>query len=689
MAKTSSSSSPARTYRLDTPLAAVKGVGSQIQEALSLANVKTVQDLLLQVPPRYDDRSTWMTIDQVKLSQPEKTVTIQAFVTKVSQFRRGKRSFQTATVADETGTLKLQWFNSPWVLQSLQKDNSYIFSGKYQTKYRSISQPTVEAVKIETIHTGRIVPLYKLSTGLKPGHMRRVLKEILDHLRIETDWRDQLPPEKASQILPLDQTFQHLHFPDSSELTVQALQRLALEELLGLIHHSNTVKKNWQQTKTAPVVQLQNPLVPDSIPFQLTSAQVKAIGTLTNDLTSTTPMNRLLVGDVGSGKTVVAGTACWHVIKQGVSACFIAPTQILAHQHAETLAELFPDIPIKVVTGSKKSDLDRIPSLYVGTHALLPMLDKVQPGIIVYDEQHRFGVKQRTSLKELSSLPHHPHVLTMTATPIPRSLMLSIFSHLSVSTLDEMPPGRIPVKTWYAPAQKRTDSYTWLLSQVANSKHSTANNNHEVGIIVCPFISRSTTEGFEHIPAVTSTFETLQQLRTSHPDLNIEMLHGKLSQSGKTAVTEKLFANQVDILVTTPVIEVGLDVAAAKYILIEGAERFGLASLHQLRGRVGRAGQQAYCVLLPSPEVQVNVDRLQMLANTHNGLKIAEYDLQNRGAGNLFGTEQHGFDQLKFAEWTNIELISQAKEVYESLQSFFVSHQPLLSNLPAQHVEDN
>lgn len=664
-------------YSLQTPLAKVKGVGPTWQRHLDALGWQTVQDLVLAMPLRYEDRSVWSTCDELPglaANDDKQLFTLKVKVEKVSQRRQGRRSMQSAQLRDESGTLTARWFNCPWVMTTLVVGEWYVVSGRYQAQYRSLTQPKVERLQSEMLHTGRLVPVYGLQSRLKLGSFRRLLKHVLDNLEIEHDWRQALPVSLQDQILPLSAALPQLHFPEQAEMVIKARERLAVEELLQLIQHSQTIKKHWEATKTA-VALAQTATMP-SWPFELTAAQQTAINEVLNDCAKSYPMNRLLVGDVGSGKTVVAATAAYQFWKAGFSSCIVAPTQILAEQHAQTLATLLPELPVQLWTASSRGELKLGSArVFVGTHALLSKLEDINPALIVYDEQHRFGVRQRTDMSQFVSLPHHPHVLTMSATPIPRSLMLTIFAHLALSVIDQMPAGRLVTTTWVVPAAKRQRSWRWLAEQLLAAK---AAGRPAQALVVCPFIEPSNTPGFEAVPAATSTYQELQTwLEEQNLALQVGLLHGKQPLKTKTTITKQLFNQTIDLLVTTPVIEVGLDLPAASFIVIEGAERFGLASLHQLRGRVGRAGQQGYCLLFSGSTQTSTRQRLEVFSKTTNGLELAEQDLQHRGAGDLFGSQQHGFDQLRFAEWTNVQLISLAQQINQHLSS---QHQTLQSD---------
>ena len=646
-------------YSLTGRLTNIAGVGPNVADKLALKNIHTIQDLLLWVPLHYEDRSEQKLImDLVK----NELVTIQAEVTAVSNQYKGRRSMQRATVRDSSGPLKLIWFNSPYIKDTLKKGQSYFFSGKLNDR-GMMSQPKVEKISNDTTHTNRLVPVYSSVPEIKPGNLRRYLKEVTNQL-------DPVPDQLAEKfnLLSLNETFKHLHFPDDQDLTIKARERLAIEELLGLMQHSWQIKQQWQDDASAHLIEVDQKNSVPNLPFTLTNAQQRSLKEILADIQSNTPMNRLLLGDVGSGKTVVAGVAVAHALRNNHHAAFVAPTQILAEQHLETLTQLFPEINLQLLTAKTKFTLSDKPTLYLGTHAVINKLQQIKPALVIYDEQHRFGVEQRS---QISKLTFKPHVLTMSATPIPRSLMLTIFSHLELSLIDEMPEGRKPVKTWLVTEKKRTDSYHWIKQQLQESGGQV--------LVVCPFIDPS---DYEALANVKSTTETFAEIKPHFPDQKVELLHGRLPQKQKDKITQDLFDQKIDMLVTTPIVEVGIDLPAASIIIIESSERFGLASLHQLRGRVGRTGQQAYCLLFPSSRSTVISQRLDFFTKNNDGTKLAEFDLQNRGAGDLFGTDQHGFDQLQFANWTNLELIATARKIFDELKESQTSWKSLITPQP-------
>jgi ATP-dependent DNA helicase RecG len=673
-------------YSLETPLITVTGIGQATADLLAKQGFETVRDLLLFVPLRYEDRSHFTAIADIPENQ---VVTIKAEVNSTRTYYKGGKSIHTAVVHDESGKLTLMWFNNRYIFHSVKQGNQYYFSGKLGHN-RVMLQPTAERADGpgETIHTNRLVPIYSSTTRVKQGLLRRYLHRILTDLKLPADPTDQTIAELSQIKLTRLQTFNQIHFPDDEAGIIQARERLALEELIGLIRYSRQIKERWKQLADAPKLNPPQPLIPDSIPFALTQSQQRSYDEILKDLQSKTPMNRLLIGDVGSGKTVVAGLAMRAATANQNHACLVAPTQILAEQHAQTLIKLFPKQQVVLITGKgihlwqdegwvktasavKQKEAFSHSSFIVGTHAVLNHLakgsfspvsqdKKSQVGLIVFDEQHRFGVSQRSLIAKLSL---QPHILTMTATPIPRSLMLTIFSHLSLSLIDELPKNRIPTKTWLLPGSKRERMFAWLQEQIDSGKKK--GEAFQI-LLVCPFIDPSQSEALENVAAAKEKYEEISSYFSPHGS-RVGLLHGRLKAKEKDQVIADLYQNQIDILVTTPIVEVGIDLPQAAAMVIEAAERFGLASLHQLRGRVGRAGQQGYCLLFTSSHQSESKERLKVFEKTHDGRTLAELDLKQRGAGDIFGTKQHGFDKLKFASWTNLELIAQAKSLADTL----------------------
>lgn len=683
--------------RLDSPVEKVKGIGKTNADKLRHAGIETIADLLLLLPLRYQDRSRRATF---ATAIPGETYTFLATVQSASQYYKGKKSIQRAIFADESGKVNAIWFNNTFINQTLQKalatnkTNSpqyFLVSGSINDK-RMLVQATIEKYQIdgESIHTDRIVPLYTQRSKIPVGTIRRILKQLLDshsELLTKEDWLITQQVQSAFPYIPtLNDTLHSLHFPNNEESIKIARKRLALDEICLLIAHSKSIKETWNKTESHFRIDAKKSArieLPKTIPFKLTSEQKNAIQDIYTDYAQPQPMNRLLVGDVGSGKTIVAGMAALALLNENHNVAFVAPTQILAQQHYQTFCKLFPDIQIKLITGSKqsKTELQTISkkTLFVGTHSVINRLQTIQPALLIFDEQHRFGVNHRSN--HLHLLPYTPHLLTMTATPIPRSYMLTIFNHLHTSTIQALPPGRKTTKTWLLPESKRESSYSWIANHITEQKSQI--------VQVCPFISPSREDAFKEIAAATEYYKNIQKyLKQAFPHIRVGMLHGKLPLKEKELVTQKLYNREIDWLVTTPVIEVGLDLPKADIIIIEGSERFGLASLHQMRGRVGRAGQQGYCLLFTSKNAHQTKERLKYFTTESNGFLLAEYDLKTRGGGNIFNTEQHGQDGLSFADWADLELINNARNIFDTYLDN-TSHWNSILSATSQHNQKN
>ena len=662
-------------YQFSDPLITVKGIGENLQKKFSQKEIEEILDLLLRLPLRYEDRSQILAIDKLQqvansyvvgaeAKKGKEFFTIKGKFQDFRQYYKGRLLISRANITDKTGEVKAIWFNNKFLKNKVNSDDEFFVSGEF--KDGTILQASVEKVKAENLHTARLVPIYSKISTIKQGNLRNILKRILDDL---TPIADQLEENKN-----IADYFKNLHFPDKKEDIVLARERLALEEIIYLIHKSKEIKKTWQENNRAPIIKIDEEIIPQSIPFKLTTAQERSIKEILNDLEKSEAMNRLLVGDVGSGKTVVAGIAAWHSLKNQKNVALVAPTQILAKQHFNKLQELFPDISIQLILAgnSKQFKLNEKSTLYVGTHAVINRLEKIDPALIVYDEQHRFGVSQRQT--------QNAHILTMTATPIPRSLMLSIFSHLELSLIDEMPKNRQIATTWLVPQRKEKDSIEWLVKELLTDK-----KRQKQALIVCPFIDPSSYQALENVAAANDSFTQLEKqldeiyLKLKIPEeekLKIGLLHSRLAKKKQSANIEAMFANEIQILVTTPMVEVGVDLPNANIIIIQAAERFGLASLHQLRGRVGRQGQASYCLLFTSQsgerleKASEGQQRLLQFCEEKDGLKLAQMDLEHRGAGDIFGLKQSGFDKLRFASWTNAELIKNAKEISEKKPNY-------------------
>jgi ATP-dependent DNA helicase RecG len=456
----------------------------------------------------------------------------------------------------------------------------------------------------------------------------------------------------------IQEALHDVHFPKTIPIGIAARRRLAFDELLLMQCTSYEQKRLWKETKHALPLTATSDAVDScisSLPFTLTTSQLEALKDVRSDITSTTPMNRLLEGDVGSGKTVVAAVAMYITAKNNLQSVLMAPTQILAEQHYNTIKQLLEPFHISVglVTSSRK---EQDATVLVGTHALLEKnipLDHV--GLVVIDEQQRFGVFQRNLLRTKGKGNMTPHLLTMTATPIPRTLALTRYGNLDLSQLTEMPKGRRNIKTWVVPPEKREGAYEWIIKEIKEHQSQ--------AFIICPFIEES--ESMTTIKAATTEFKRLST--SVFPKLKLGLLHGRLKAKEKTSILDEFRSGDIDILVATPVVEVGIDIPNATIMLVEGSDRFGLAQLHQLRGRVGRSDKQSYCLLFSENTNPDTIQRLKALETMHNGAELSEYDLALRGQGDVFGARQHGIPTLVLGSLSDTELVSQTQEAMTKL----------------------
>ena len=669
---------------LETPVSKVPMIGPAFASRLSKLGIATIRDLLWHVPARYEDYSL---IAKAATLQEGETVTIQGKVMEIKNvFTRNGFMIQQAKVEDETGIVDVIWFNQRFLTRVLHKGDTISLSGKvqrsghklqlespdYEVIYGLPGQPLQEVfLQRAPIHTGRFVPVYSETAGITSKWLRSRLHFLLQQIgQGGLEISDHFSDDQISQIglIGLIEALREVHFPTSLKNAQRAKERLAFDEMLFSQLEAKKRKEDWQKKTVGnkfKIVEIRDQLghFVKNLSFELTSAQKKVIDEIYKDLAKQTPMNRLLQGDVGSGKTVVAALAMLAARLNGYQSALMAPTEILANQHYQTLQTLLKPLKIGVgiATGSKKdyTGFDVI----VGTHALLTdKLNFSRLGFIVIDEQHRFGVGQRA---KLTAKGINPHVLTMTAPPIPRTVALTLYGDLDLSLLDEMPKNRRPVRTWVVPKEKRTAAYQWIRSQ------------HSQAFIVCPLIEESESETLAEVKAAKTEYERLQ--KEIFPDLKLGLLHGRLKPKEKDAVLTEFRNQKLDILVATPVVEVGIDIPQATIMLIEAADRFGLAQLHQLRGRVGRGDQQSFCLLFT--ESEEGIGRLKYLEKLTNGLQLAEIDLKFRGPGQRFGTAQHGRWDLKIADFADLDLVEKsnllAQKALEHPEEFPLLHKIL------------
>lgn len=622
---------------MNTPVSKLWAVGGAYARRLEKLGIFTVRDLLYYVPSRYEDFST---VSKISSVQEGEIVTIQAKVLEFkNQFTRSALVIQKAVVCDDSGQIDVVWFNQRFLANAIKPDMQISLSGKIQRSGRKLQlvSPKFEIVKNENLHTGRLVPVYPETEGVSSKWLRARIYSALKNARI-VEYLDNEIRNKYG-LMELSQAVVKVHFPDSLEQAEKARKRLAFDELLISQIESKIRREDWQKNLIGnkfEIDKFQNDLNKffDNLSYDLTNSQKKVIEEIFFDFKKATPMNRLLQGDVGSGKTVVAAASMLIAKLNGFKSVLMAPTEILANQHFETLKKM--GLNVGLVTASNKIDLNS--DVLVGTHALLN--DKINIenlGLVVIDEQHRFGVDQRTKLSQKGV---NPHVLTMTATPIPRTVALTLYGDLDVSVISEMPKDRLPVKTWVVPNHKRADSYQWVRKQKTQT------------FIICPLIEES--ENLASVKAATTEFENIKKVFS---DFRVGLVHGRIKNKEK--IIKEFKDKKLDILVATPVVEVGIDIPNASIIIIEAAERFGLAQLHQLRGRVGRGNKQSYCLLFS----EGNASRLYFMEKLNNGLELAEADLKFRGPGQRFGTVQHGKWDLKIADFSDLKLVEQSNEL--------------------------
>ena len=661
---------------LNTDIRYIKGVGEARAKSLAKLGITDLRSLLSYFPRAYDDRRAYKKIADLIPGENACVCAVIAGEPKLSRIRKGLDLIKLRAV-DETGALELTYFNQSYLKNTFRTGDAYVFFGRAEgTPSRpQMTNPLFEREGAHQI-TGRIMPIYPLTAGVSQSMLCKAVEQGL------AACVDELPdilPEDVRLVYQLCHTrfaYENIHFPTDDEALSAARRRLAFEELfllalgLKLLRERRTfvAGKQCKKVDLSPFFA--------ALPLSLTGAQRRAIGDIARDLTGKRPMNRLVQGDVGSGKTMVAAAAIYMAAKNGLQCALMAPTEILAEQHYRSLAPLLEPlgIPCALLTASTKAKERRALnerlrsgelSLVIGTHALLsPDVQYQNLGLVVTDEQHRFGVDQRAAL---SAKGDDPHLLVMSATPIPRTLALMIYGDLDVSILNELPPGRQKIDTFAVPSSYHARIYAFLRKLVAEGRQA---------YIVCPMVAEND-ELPDERKAVTAYSETLQ--KEVFPDLRIAPIHGKMKPKEKDAVMRAFAAHEIDVLVSTTVIEVGVDVPNAALMLIENAECFGLSQLHQLRGRVGRGRHKSYCVLVSDNKGEENKQRLKVMSSTSDGFAIAEEDLKLRGPGDFFGSRQHGLPSLRVADLScDLSLLHETQSAAEQL----LAADPALKNHP-------
>ncbi len=696
---------------LATPLTAVPRLGTKAAQALRTLGLTTVKDLLWHVPSRYED---FRQVTPIKNITPNVPLTVKARIDLIAN-KRGFRSrllVTEALVSDETGALRVVWFNQPFISKTLAPGDVVYLAGtvKNERYGLQLASPLYEKEHPDAAptHAGRLVALYPLTAGITHKQLRSWIATILHKLPPIPDW---LPEEfrSAYNLISLDRAVRSIHIPSSPEDIQAATTRFKFDEL-ALVQLRITRARRVQLSTPATAFEFHQAAVQDfvkALPFALTPGQKKAAWDIIQDTTRPVPMNRLLSGDVGSGKTVVAALGIFNIFKNQAQAALMVPTEILAAQHFTSLAKLLGPYGVRVGLYTRTQrrlnelgDEEHTPTageipkkaflkflqegrvdLVIGTQALLTeQVDFKNLGLVIVDEQHRFGVEQRRIIREKG---RHAHFLSMTATPIPRSLALVVYGDLDISAIRELPPGRKPIITRLVTEFDRSRAYDFVRQEIAKGRQA---------FVLCPLIAESDVKEAdeeEEIPAtrpstddraaVMSEYEKLQH--SVFPDLKVAFVHGKMKAADKEATMQAFAAGVAHILIATSVIEVGVNIPNASIMLIEGAEHFGLAQLHQFRGRVGRSDHQSYCFLFSNAQSAATTERLTFFAGCTDGFKLAEKDLELRGPGAVYGTEQSGMDELHLAKLTDIPLIEIARDFAQKVVPKLERYPTVLAHL--------
>ena len=634
------------TLTPDTPVRYLKGVGPKTAERFEKLGILTLSDLLCHYPRRYLDFSKPYSIAEAP-ADTECVVKAEVFAKPGGRILPGGRRMERITAGDDVSSLEITWFNNPYAAQKLELGQEYYFQGIVTGGMlrRQMVNPQVRTDA--QVKSSPFEAVYPQTEGLTSSAIAKCVRQLLPHAELLPD---PLPPEmlKKYRLLSKADAVRAIHCPATEEEAFAARRRLIYEELLVLQLGIGRMKNHGAASTGAPMKKADASPFWESLSFSPTGAQRRAVEEILTDMSGETSMNRLLQGDVGSGKTLVAAAAIWACIRAGYQAALLAPTEILASQHAENLNRLLSPFGMRValLTGGMKAAARRTTlaairddeaDLIVGTHAILSEgVEFARLGLAVVDEQHRFGVRQRGLLAEKAA---NPHLLVMSATPIPRTLGLLMYGDLDISILDELPPGRKPVKTRCITGKKRADLYGFLDREIDSGRQA---------YIVCPAIEDA---GGSGLNAVKSYYEDIAKAYL--PDRRVGLMHGRLKPKEKAEVMDDFKSGRLDALVSTTVIEVGVDVPNATVMVIENAERYGLSALHQLRGRVGRGAAESWCFLVSDNASESVQKRLKFLCSTSDGFAVAQYDLETRGPGDFFGSRQHGLPTLQIADLMN------------------------------------
>jgi len=653
---------------LDASVTRLQNVGPAYAKKLQRLGIERVGDLLYHYPRRYDDYSKLKTISQLMYGE-EVTLLLTVGEAKTREVRGGL-TITNVLLADPTGTIQVAFFNQPYLQQQFKSGRRIVISGMVDQHLGrlTLKQPEWEPLSKELLHTARIVPVYPLTEGLTNRWVRRLINSVVEFWAPKV--QDPLPESIRSQAkLPdLTTALREIHFPTSFEKMETARRRLALEEFLYIQIGVLRQRRKWREVP-GKALRVDDKLISDllaSLPFQLTGAQKRSMDDILGDIQRSQPMSRLLQGDVGSGKTVVAAAAMLAAVANNAQAALMAPTEILAEQHFKTLEKIFetpvsgkPVRVVRLIGSLKNREKEQVRAqiaageidIAVGTHALIQEdVQFKELALAVIDEQHRFGVEQRGTIRAKG---YNPHILVMSATPIPRTLALTVYGDLDLSIIDEMPPGRQEIKTKWLEPRERERAYAFIRNQVKEGRQA---------FVICPLIEES-----ENIDAKAAVEEYERLSKQVYPDLRVGLIHGKLRPAEKDETMGAFRDHAVDVLVATSVVEVGIDVPNATVMLIEGADRFGLAQLHQFRGRVGRGEHQSYCLLLADKSGVTSDERLRVIESTQDGFRLAEEDLKLRGPGEFFGTRQSGLPDLKIAKLSDVKILEEARTIAQEL----------------------
>lgn len=655
-----------RDVVFDQSIRYIKGVGEARARFFSKLGIYTVYDAINYFPREYEDRTRVK--KAIEVADGEECGVCARLVADIAETRPRRNLLVTkALVSDGTAFMSLTWFNQGYIKNNLQKGVEYIFFGKVKRTGMRIemNSPVIEKADQSGKNTGRILPVYSLTKGLTQTHVRNLIENSINLVRDKLE--ESLPEDlrKEYKISQAKFAYEEIHFPKSLTNMEVARRRLVFEELLmlqlGLIK-SKGVNTELKGIEFKPVDM--GPLL-DRLPFSLTNAQKKVFEEIRDDMTSSRRMNRLIQGDVGSGKTIVAVMALYMAVKNGYQGAFMVPTEILAEQHYKSVTSIFESLGIKVslLTGStKKKEKEKIKQLLkegqtevvIGTHAILEDDTEFERlGLVITDEQHRFGVRQRA---KISAKGENPHLLVMTATPIPRTLTLVLYGDLDVSVIDELPPNRKPIDTYAVDESYRQRIYNFIRKNVAQGRQA---------YIVCPLVEDS-----EEISA-ESAEGLAERIRDNElKGLRVGLIHGKMKAADKEEVMREFVKGDLDVLVSTTVIEVGVNVPNATLMVIENAERFGLAQLHQLRGRVGRGEHKSYCILFNQSSSEISRQRMEIMTETNDGFVISEKDLELRGPGDVFGVRQHGLPEMRIANlYRDIDILKEVQSAVKYITS--------------------